>query len=347
MIERKKYLWIDALKTASIIAVVIDHLYLVVIKKLLGHGDYILNYATLFSISAFIFISGVNTSLSMQSKDKITFTYIMEKVLKIFIPYVVATIIVYLIHQFGSYNVKEFIAQGLGFKASAPFYYVLVYIELILISPLLFLAIKRFKKNYIMLVVLYIAISAVSYVFYKYIHMNFFNLAASRLFGGTCLLLFFSGMLFAFFMDKITSKIAHFSMFGLSIVGLLFFFKQGHLIDAWSNPPNQYILVYTALLIMLFFSFFSFVKFERPFWSKFAGVVTIPGKRSLYIFLYHITVFIVAARTGFLMQPKIINFILLAVIAIAVGLLISYIADYIKKGSRAIASKKKNKKVLP
>ena|GEM_PF-512214 len=294
--------WIDVIKAVAIIAVVIDHSY-----RLLYDNSYI-QQCSFFSVTVFIFLSGITSfySISRRGNDfglKETF----RRIKPILIPYIFATAI-YLICANNFFDFKTFWNSVINFNASPPFYFVLFYIQLVIISPLLYHLINRFEINVrrarnlicanvlLLAVVIFAAFLSVNYTFVLNVHGG-----GKFLFGGTYLIIYYLGMLFGkyeFVFDKMSKhiRVAFMIISGMVLtLFLLFYLNNSFKIDSYVpfgsgfNPPSVTLFTYSILIFLFLYSMITLTEQYRiP--NKIGNYVSIIGKNSLYIFLYHLLI---------------------------------------------------------
>jgi hypothetical protein len=127
-----KKLYINVGKFLAIMAVLLDHNF----RNLYSNLN--LLHLSFFSVSLFILLSGVTSYISCKSHyAKRGLKETLRRISSIFIPYVVASA-VYLILNTKILDFDILWQTIWSFNASGPFYFVLFYIELIVISPFLF-----------------------------------------------------------------------------------------------------------------------------------------------------------------------------------------------------------------
>lgn len=118
-----KNIKIQILRALAIIAVVIIHTNL---GGIFGVFDRpFLNFA----VALFIFLSGYLTSININDVSK----FYRKRISKVLIPYVIWSII----YTIASGNLSNLINNILTAKASIPLYYIFVYIQLVLLTPLI------------------------------------------------------------------------------------------------------------------------------------------------------------------------------------------------------------------
>jgi hypothetical protein len=263
--------WIDCGKFFAISAVVVDHVNgFLYTNQLIALSSY-------FSVTLFVLLSGVTSFYSnrnhmQENQSRIT----RRRVRSIFVPYAVATAVYQLLGE-GVIDLKTYLIHVLNFDYIGPFYFVAFYIQLVVLSPLLYYFVTLFdKRRYSALyhgafILILLVVSAFSIR-----HTNMFNIhgGGRYLFGGTYLVLYYLGMLFADKQTKrrATSKIKTYLLLILSGGGLIAWFVfmsfKAFAIDLYLpfgngfNPPSITLGVYGILwfgFIFYVFKVFDYV----------------------------------------------------------------------------------------
>ena len=153
--------WINGAKFVAILAVLVDHTYMVLYNNL----D--IAYATYFAVSLFVLLSGMTSYFSNMrrmkngEKDK----SIICSCKKILVAYCVATVI-YMIVMTHRFDFTQYIYYLVNFNASDPFYFVIVYIQLMSVNGFLYKFLQKCpnsKKGYFYEMIMMISIVALSY----------------------------------------------------------------------------------------------------------------------------------------------------------------------------------------
>lgn len=127
-VSEERVLWIDCLKLFACAAVFVDHT-----SGFLYRSDYIM-YASYFSVPVFIFLSGItgfksyNKHMSETYRDDIN-----RRLVRILIPYAIAAAC-YILYTYRFFDLKNYLLSLIRFNASAPFYFLVIYIQLTLIG---------------------------------------------------------------------------------------------------------------------------------------------------------------------------------------------------------------------
>lgn len=288
-----RIIWIDICKLLAILAVLIDHM-----NGTLYTDQRIAN-ASYYSVSLFALITGINLYLSYNRSLEKLKTKVVKKIIKIYIPYLVATLI-YFIVAFKSFDLEIFLTYVIHFNISGPLYYISLYIQLLIISPVLYYIIHCPNKYYHLNEIA----GLIFVILLTYFTMNYSNILAiygggGKLFGGTYLILLYLGMLFAKYCNEIKiSKIC--TLLGsiifavLSVAWYCFFSYDRLQVDSklpfgiGFNPPSLSFGLY-AIFILLF-SFFGIKllnEIKIPTITILENILGKLGTHTLYIFLYH------------------------------------------------------------
>ena len=123
----KQKLWINMAKFAAILAVLVDHTRGVLYTKRS------VAVASFFSVSLFIFLMGVTTYMSFAKSVGALGKKVAGKIGAIAVAYALATF-VYCLVAFHQFDFAAFLTYLTHFTISGPFYYILLYVQLCLIS---------------------------------------------------------------------------------------------------------------------------------------------------------------------------------------------------------------------
>ncbi len=196
----ERIVWVDCLKLLACLAVFVDHTY-----GFLYSNPYIL-YASYYSVPVFIFLSGMtgyesnNKHISERYKDDME-----RKLSRILIPYAIATAM-YILYVNRFFDLKTYILSLLQFDASAPFYFLVFYIQLVMIGRGLYKLIELTeKKTYFQWIYLIetIILILVSSLMMRFTYVLPVHGGGKYLFGGTYLVIYFWGMLFGKYNKKV------------------------------------------------------------------------------------------------------------------------------------------------
>lgn len=139
--QRKEIGWLNFLKGIAIMAVVFDHMH-----NFLYQSEYLWSLS-FYSVTLFTFVAGITSCLSMEKRmrlDCYDFKYTWGRLKKILIPYAVATAF-YIFTKNQFFDLKIYLEALVTFSGAAPFYFIVYFIQLIVIAPVLILVIYKIK----------------------------------------------------------------------------------------------------------------------------------------------------------------------------------------------------------
>lgn len=287
--------WVDAAKFIAIIAVMTDH------TNGFLYTDQRIALFSYCSVSLFILIMGITTTWSYLKGGGKAGSKAVKKCLDILRPYAVATIIIGLF-KYREFDFEVMLDHLIHFNMSGPFYYVLLYCQLALIAPVLFYFLNNIcdrKAGFILEAVGFVAVLIISKQTMD--HSNILGVfAGGKLFGGTYLILFYMGMWFGKYYNKI--KISTVVAAVLAVIASVCTVCWWHFItiDNFSldsklpfgggiNPPSISLGLYACLIALsLYFIEMSCLNRNGRIVMKIMGGLGFIGKHTLYIFLYHL-----------------------------------------------------------
>ena len=291
-LNKNRILWIDAAKFAAMLAVIIDHTNEVLYANTkIAHLSY-------FNVSVFILMMGYTSYLSMSQKH---FT-LSKKIWGIIGPYIAATVI-YCVIENKFFDFTVFINYLIHFNASGPFYYVLLYIQLVLISPVIFQIFKTAERagkfEFLVELLVLIPITFLSSWTTNYTNILSVYGGGGKLLGGSYLCLLYMGMWFAKYSKNLQLKKWQCALmlivsvlvtagFAYIIANYDFLLDKNGFFGGGVNPPGFTLGFYAIAITAVFFALGSLLDFypgstaERVF-----AVFSSGGKHTLYIFLYH------------------------------------------------------------
>ncbi|MDK0707391.1 MAG: acyltransferase [Clostridium perfringens] len=135
----KKDMYIQNLRAISIMAVVLIH-----ILPVCGEAIIIRQFLN-FCVAMFLFISGYLTNSII---DDVKYFY-KKRISRIFIPYIIWSFVFILLS--GNYNLKSILARILTGQGCGIYYYILVYAQMVIITPLLIKTLDKRYRRYIYL----------------------------------------------------------------------------------------------------------------------------------------------------------------------------------------------------
>lgn len=283
--------WINIAKVVAILAVLTDQTYMV-----LYDNDLIL-LGSFFSVSLFMLLSGYTFVIAAEKKRNFTLWQLTKKNLtKIMIPYVGATFIYFIIDTH-SFVFDEFLNRLFHFNMSIPFYYVLLYFQVMLVAPFLYgAAVLGKRKGYIHLITL-----GLLFLFSVFAN-NMTNImdiygGGGVLAGGSYLILFYLGMLLKMYakqLRKLSSLIGCVLSGFMLVLWYRFEFTDRFALDQklrlgnGLNPPGITGIILACLIALtIFYLTDLFEKMQNRVINMGFKLCSVLGRSTLYIFLYH------------------------------------------------------------
>lgn len=274
-VKSPSYLWLDLLKGIAMIAVVIDHLYAY-------YQNLSIQYHTGFHVSLFILISGITSAISIQNRGGVVnFAYVTKRISKIFIPYLVATLVYCLYYQY--FDFLTILRKIYTFSVAGPLYFVFFYIQLITISYFIYKLINHTKSK-LFDIPLIIIFYLLAILFNQNKIIDTFYGGSGVLFGGSFFFLYTLGFFIKKYEKIISLKKFNILLLISSLIILSIYEIFGLVSQSWSNPANNWLIGYTLIVFSAVLSFYQLFLSQIP---KFLTPITIIGKNSLYVFLYH------------------------------------------------------------
>lgn len=274
-VKSPNYLWLDLLKGIAMIAVVVDHLFSY-------YQNLSIQHHTGFHVSLFILISGITSAISIQNRGGVVnFSYILKRISKVFIPYLVATLFYCLYYQY--FDLLTIFKKIYTFSVAGPLYFVFFYIQLIAISYFIYKLINH-SKSKLFDIPLIIIFYLLAILFNRYKLINSFYGGSGVLFGGSFFFLYTLGFFIKKYEKIISLKKFNILLLITSLITLSIFEIFGLVSQSWSNPANNWLIGYTLAVFSIILSFYQLFLSQIP---KFLTPITLIGKNSLYVFLYH------------------------------------------------------------
>lgn len=300
--------WIDFLKGLAIIAVVLDHMCGIL------YIDYRIQLMSFYSVTLFIILAGITSYISMDKKRIINydFGYVLKRLKSVLVKYIIATIII-TTYSMRFFDLKVVLDKIINFTASGPFYFIVFFCQLIVVSPILYLFLKKvetMKKMYsklFFLILILFMLTELGLIFTKYTLVLPLHGGGRYILGGSFLPIFFIGMIFASFNLKIKTVKTNVIFTSVGFMLLFIFFvkmcnpnsyvnKLNRIFSIWDkNPTGTVIFVYSFLVFITFWSLY--ILSERLVGNKFMKLfkpVEKCGEYSMDIFLYHLLAYTIA-----------------------------------------------------
>lgn len=295
----KRIGWIDCAKFVAVIAVVVDHCYgLMYISPFIAYASY-------FSVSLFILLSGISTWTAFERGKDTSFLYQFSKVKRLLVLYAVAVLVVLCIEQ-KKFDMKIYLRSLVEFNIQGPYYYLVFFIQLLMIAPILVTWCRNVNNRKHKWIIHAGALGAFGW--FAYISINYTYIlpvhgGGQFLGGGTYVILYYMGMLLAsngVFEQSINKRVLIAVICcGTSIVWILLMAEEILPFDRWMspywgagfNPPSINLMIYSLLVLFVCYSVFSLLcKVQNKLVRRIVFIVSFFGKNTLYIWLYHLIV---------------------------------------------------------
>ena len=283
--------WINVAKACAIVGVVIQH------SRGLLYTDMRINYSTWWTVALFIVVGGYNAMSSYENRG---YVVMKRRLLGIGIPYVVATILyqIYVCHELNFYRLC---LQLIHFNASGPLYYVAVYLQLVLVTPVLIAIIRYCETKNITTryLIAWVLIIGVCLLVSKKTNVFDIAIGGGRLFAGPWLFFWFAGMFIRqregsirVFIGRVP-RIAIYTI--LLVLWEYFFVIEGHNLDygplfrhsgvgmTWANTLETFIFFFWFKDLIIYLE-----SKESAWGQKIIKPFNYLGRHTLHIFLYHI-----------------------------------------------------------
>lgn len=259
--------------------------------------------ASWYSVSLFILCSGCGVFYNRNRKR--SYIHYVSKVSSFLLQYAIATFFV-LIFDSKGFDLKTYINHVLNFSAQGPYYFVLFYIQLVLVTPILitwynFCEIR--KSSIIYHIITLGVITVLSSLSIKYTFMLNVHGGGKNLLGGTYFLLYYLGICLAplIVLPKRISLQFILSLIFIALTAtwlVVRYFKyvaiDSYFVDYFGpgwNPPGVEQMVFAILILFGFGWLFIFLEnLKVAFLTKILKVIAYIGKLTLFIFLYHLLV---------------------------------------------------------
>ncbi len=289
----KREKWIDIARFIAIIAVMVNH----TADELLWDEQII--WYSYFSVSLFVLVMGINSYYSYCRYDGDRWRKVWSKCLKILRPYLIATLLYSIIID-GEFSLFNYLDRVVHFNASSPLYYVLLYIQLTIIAPVLYYILEKSENCKHKLYCEMFGLILVGFVgWFTTNHSNLLNVygGGGKLFGGTYLSLIYIGMLIGKYNNFQLARRGEISALIVSMItlaGWLVYYSRYRLrmdlythLKEFFNPPGVSLGLYATIILITLLFGGRVIKTM----GKESVILTWPmiciGRHTLYIFLYH------------------------------------------------------------
>ena len=284
--------WIDGGKFLAILAVLIDH------TKGVLYSNAKVAMGARYSVILFILLSGITVFQSdIRYETEKYGESIIRGTKRIVIEYLVATFIyqICITRFFDFFSYWNFVTR---FNISQPLYFVLLYIQLMLVNKLLYNALTKLPGGVYKDILLLCIIVFISYLTTNYTNVLDVYGGGGKLFGGTYLIVFFLGMLIEKYgllhYSKRKNSLCICLVAGISAIAWwAFACNNWYALDAklpfgeGINPPSITEGVYGIIMLVFSFGLFSFLDECNKYVKLFTKIPYYIGRSTMYVFLYH------------------------------------------------------------
>lgn len=330
--------WINCAKFVAMLAVLVDH------SRGLLYTNTDISNASYYSVSLFIIISGYLSFLSNSRHNRTYLQTIYHSCKKITLAYLLATAI-YSVAAYHMFDLNLYLEVLINFKASAPLYYVFLYIQLMIASKAVYKLTTYSQQFTRQKEILWdLAFGLVIFVISAFTN-SFTNIldiygGGGKLLGGSYLLLFYFGMLLKKYnVFENNSRKCLLIMFLISSAAYIGWWRvmcvyrqqidsKFHL-GKGINPPSVSLMLLAIFMLIICYSFFNLCTLNKTT-SYITKAMSWLGTHTLYIFLYHKLwmdyILSVYVKTSNIFVRVLIYFIFM----IFVSILLEYIITFIK-----------------
>lgn len=294
----KRELYIDVIKGLAMVSVIADHTS--------SLGGILNTYFHIFhSIMLFVLVMGFNLYFSFKRKEdagesiKLSPFDSLKRLKTFFVFYTFATIIILFV-RYHKFDLFQFIDTFIYFKGDGAYYFICMYIQLILVSAVVYKVVS-FSKNMLSHLLILAAVYGLSSFFVSYtLILPHLHGGGKFLLGGTWFLLFVIGFFIAKGYAFFTNGVRKYIVFIFLMIACYFY--APYVLIFWGNPPLSFMyIIYgvTSFLVLIFLS--SIIKDVQSFLVKknivipnaLGRILLFPfnylaavGRYSLHIFLY-------------------------------------------------------------
>lgn len=284
--------WIDASKGVAILAVLIDH------SHGLLYSNNNISLWSYFSVTVFIFLSGITSYYSSERhKEKNIYSEIIRKVKGIVIPYAIATC-VYQLTITKKLFLSEYLSHFIKFDITPPFYFIVFYIQLIIISPYIYMFLNQWKSKIVHgVIILFSVIISIMCIRYTFI-LDVWG-GGKYLFGGSYLLVYMLGEMSAHYglpLRKDRNVFKFMVAVAAVIICMIWLSVYRFNLDYWINkpfgeglnPPGVTLILYSGCIVMALYYIFAYIETSKSrILVEIYKNLSFIGRYSLYVFLYH------------------------------------------------------------
>lgn len=284
---RKDIMWVNIVKIIAWGGVLLQH-----VNGLLYNNQHIFRSAW-YAVALFVFIGGYLQALSYERRGTVN---IRKRIINLLSPYIIATAL-YILYENHILDLESYIMHLIHFDASGPFYYIWVYLQLIIITPVMIGVLKWAdeKNKYMRNLIILISICLVCYLTVNFTTVFELSSSGGHFLGGIWLFFWYMGMRSKKFLDedfKHPRIIFYVSLLLFVLWEYIFIIKEnifwlGSMFnDSQIRGLNWLHAIQMLLIVMVVKSGVCLAR-QYNLLIKVMEVVALLGKNTIYIFLYH------------------------------------------------------------
>lgn len=331
----RKLHWLNCAKAAAIIAVLVDHSLGIL------YTDINIQVASDYDVSLFILSAGITSYIS-NSYSKLSWgKAYLKSIKKIFLAYLLCSAICLIIKTQG-FDIGIFLEQLIHFSATLPLYFVFLYMQLMLVSRLLYRILEKCQRNkvgYIQEFILFAILTCISSYTANYTNILNIYSGGGRVLGGTYLMLFYFGMLMAkhewFAKESLLKSIIIWSVSSIAwFVLWKNFAKVRWTIDVkvplgeGYDCPSITLMVFSILTLLSIYGICKILE-KTKFTRKIVLIGSWLGEHTLYIFMYHLTLLYFVFMPYIEIENIWVKRIVYMSLMIVIPLVIEYIVNFV------------------
>lgn len=273
----KRLGWIDFARGIAIIAVILDHVFLifpVFYRQVVWQH-------MMFNILWFVVLSGVTNGLSAMKRPLNTIRKVIRfwvlRCAAILIPYFIASVIYYLTLYHKTHTLSEFLFLLFNFRTKELFYFVHLILQLYLIFPILFYFAKRIPMRWQGIIIL--LLTYITVVFYPVKVPPWKILLGQDFFARSYLSLFYLGILMALYggLKQWWYKLGLFALFAyMEYYNITTYFSQV------GGIPTVVWILWSVSGLLLAKEMYVFIPH-----NIFIDILKYFGRQSMFIYLFH------------------------------------------------------------
>ncbi len=341
----KREKWVDVCKAIAILAVIINHS-----SGVLYFSNSLMLLSCL-NVSLFIYLMGITQYWSLQRFKGSYLKRTLHAIKRIMVPYIFSVMVFDTVQNRG-WDFLRIVRKTFMFDASLPHYYVLLYIQMLIIAPVLYEWVRRISEKgshqskLLLVLTGFIIVFLFSVFSIKRTQIMEVYGGAKFLFGGSYLIEFYTGMIIGMLLSNCGNKTpekkqAYFFLVagGIGLIGIVcYIIQNGFSLDnrlpfaPGINPPGLILMTY-AFLFMMVMRYLINMTQDYTVARVICEPLTRLGKHTLYIFLYH-RLFLDFVLPDY--DNMILKWIIFPAVMIGGPIIIEYIVQWLMSGMKTL-----------